>query len=294
MGAAGRRPAAVVVDYDVGQPLADCVTSLRAEGVSAVVVVENGRPDPARTTLQRAGLDVPVLVPGSNLGYGAGANRGVAALADDAPVLICNADVQVHRGALARLVAALEDDPAAAIVGPRILTPAGERYPSARRFPSLVDAAGHAALGLVRPHNRFTVRYREGEPEARPGDRGLRATDWVSGACFMVRRSAFEELGGFDESYFMFAEDTDLCWRAHRQGWGVAIVPEAVVTHVQGLSTDRHPYAMLVAHHRSAWRFARRSTTGWRRLVLPGAAVVLLGRLVANVTLRAARGSAPR
>ncbi len=103
--------------------------------------------------------------------------------------------------------------------------------------------------------------------------------DWVSGACFMARRRALEELGGFDESYFMYVEDLDLCWRAHRAGWTVAYVPSAVVTHEQGVSTARRPYRMLVAHHRSAFHFASRTAAGWRRVALPAVAVVLAARL---------------
>jgi N-acetylglucosaminyl-diphospho-decaprenol L-rhamnosyltransferase len=153
----------------------------------------------------------------------------------------------------------------------------------------MVDAAGHAVFGLLFPDNPFTRRYRSNRssPDA-PSE-----ADWVSGACFLVRRSAFEELGGFDEAYFMFAEDMDLCWRAHQAGWGVGHQPAASVTHVQGLSTRRHPYRMLVAHHRSALRFARRSTQGWRRVALPLAALVLGGRLVVSVVAVAVRRPLP-
>ena len=96
----------------------------------------------------------------------------------------------------------------------------------------------------------------------------------------MARRDALEQLGGFDESYFMYAEDMDLCWRAHQAGWGVGFAGAASVTHVQGVSTARHPYQMLVAHHRSALRFTMRTTSGWRRAALPLAAAVLGVRLV--------------
>jgi N-acetylglucosaminyl-diphospho-decaprenol L-rhamnosyltransferase len=108
---------------------------------------------------------------------------------------------------------------------------------------------------------------------------------WVSGSCFLARRSALEELGGFDESYFMYAEDMDLCWRAHHAGWGVGFVGMAWVTHVQGVTTARHPYRMMVAHHRSALRFSARTTQGWRRLALPLGALVLGARMAMD-TLR--------
>jgi N-acetylglucosaminyl-diphospho-decaprenol L-rhamnosyltransferase len=274
---------AVVVDYDAGEMLAECVASLRADGIDDLVVVENGDIAMVRTVLGSTAHEVVVLCPGRNLGYGAGANRGVAALGDEEYVLVCNPDLTVHPGTVATLVAALEAEPAWAIVGPRICNPDGTVYPSVRRFPSMLDAAGHAVLALFWPDNRFSRRYRP--PDA--GGEGRAAAGWVSGACFLVRRRAWEELGGFDEAYFMFAEDMDLCWRAHAAGWGVGVEPAARVTHAEGVSRKRHPYRMLVAHHRSAWRFATRTTTGWRRVALPVAALVLTVRLGLAVAQRA-------
>ena len=287
----GARVAAVVVDYDAGDVLGACVRSLLDDGVRHVVVVENGEASAARRALD--GLTVPLVVTGRNLGYGAGANRGIAASGDSEYVLVCNPDLRVHPGAVERLTAALDAHPDWAIVGPRIVDAAGEEYPSVRRFPSMVDAAGHALCALVRPDNRFSRRYRD-----RVGEE-VRRVDWVSGACFCARRTALEELGGFDEAYFMFAEDIDLCWRAHQAGWGVGVEPHAAVTHVHGVSRRRHPYRMLVAHHRSALRFEARRARGVERLALPAAAAVLgvrLGMAVAEEALRRrkeARGPGP-
>jgi N-acetylglucosaminyl-diphospho-decaprenol L-rhamnosyltransferase len=267
-------PAAVVVNHDAGPALAECVESLRAEGINDVVIVDNASTDGSTEALAARRPDVHVVVAGANLGYGAGANRGVAAT-DSAIVLVTNPDVVLHRGAIEALAQALGADPTLALVGPRILEPGGDRYPSARRFPSLVDAAGHALLGLVSPDNRFSRRYRMADLDPLQDS----FVDWVSGACFLARRQAFDELGGFDEAYFMYAEDIDLCWRAKQAGWKVKYVPVATVTHLQGASTNLHPYRMLAAHHRSAYRFASRTVHGWRRAALPGVAVVLAARL---------------
>ena len=176
-------------------------------------------------------------------------------------MLVCNPDVVVRPGALAALGGRDRGRPRARAGRARsIRTPDGDRYPSARQFPSLVDAAGHAAIGLFTPRNRFTRAYHQADLERRRDDR--RTVDWVSGACFLVRRAAFEQVGGFDEAYFMYAEDVDLCWRLGRAGWRVAYVPAAEVTHLQGVSTDRHPYRMIVEHHRSVLRFATRTSSG--------------------------------
>jgi N-acetylglucosaminyl-diphospho-decaprenol L-rhamnosyltransferase len=266
----------VVVDFDAGPLLSGCVQSLLDDGAATIVVVENG----AAGTAERALADmadpaVSVISPGRNVGYGAAANRGLAVLSGrgDAPewVLVSNPDLVVHPGALAALTSALEEHPAWALVGPRIFTEEGDVYPSVRRFPSFIDAAGHALLALFRPDNRFTKRYNPGTPEGT----GTVAAGWISGSCFLARRSALEELGGFDEAYFMYAEDMDLCWRAHAAGWGVGFAGAASVMHIQGVSTARHPMKMMVAHHRSALRFTVRTTTGWRRVALPVAAAVL-------------------
>jgi len=275
---------AVVVDHEAGPMLADCVRSILSEGVAPVIVVENGAPgtaDGALDDLLGEGPDRRVLVvhPGRNLGFGAGANRGLAALAAEEPppewVLVSNPDLVVHAGAATALRDALESHPAWAVVGPRIYTDSGDVYPSVRTFPSFVDAAGHALFAMVNPENRFTRRYNPGTPEGTV----VIPAGWVSGSCFLARRTALEELGGFDEAYFMYAEDMDLCWRAHHAGWGVGFAGTASVTHVQGVTTARHPYRMMLAHHRSALRFTARTTVGWRRLVLPLAAVVLGARM---------------
>jgi N-acetylglucosaminyl-diphospho-decaprenol L-rhamnosyltransferase len=267
--------AAVVVNHDAGDALLECVASLRAEGIAEIVVVDNASTDASSERVLAADPSVRLVRTGENLGYGAGANRGIAAAGGDL-VLVSNPDVALHRGAVGELERALVADAALAVVGPCILETDGTRYPSARRFPSLADAAGHAVLAGVVPENRFTRRYRMADDAPTV----TTDVDWVSGACFLARRRALEELGGFDETYFMYAEDADLCWRARRAGWGVAYVPGAVVTHIQGVSTARRPYRMLVAHHRSVYRFASRTARGWRRLMLPAVAAFLLLRLV--------------
>ncbi|MHB8592930.1 MAG: glycosyltransferase family 2 protein, partial [Acidimicrobiales bacterium] len=271
-------PAVVVVNHDAGDALIACVASLRAEGVAEVVVVDNASTDGSVERLEAEDAGVHVIRAGANLGYGAGVNRGLADV-EAQLVLVSNPDVAVHPGSLAVLARAIDGDPLLAIAGPCILEPDGRRYPSARRFPSWVDAAGHALLGTLAPTNPFTKRYRMSDLDPTV----VTNVDWVSGACFLARRGVLDELGGFDEGYFMYAEDVDLCWRAHRAGYTVAYVPTARVTHIQGLSTRRRPYRMLLAHHRSAYRFASRTTRGWRRWTLPAVAGVLALRFAAAV-----------
>jgi N-acetylglucosaminyl-diphospho-decaprenol L-rhamnosyltransferase len=101
-----------------------------------------------------------------------------------------------------------------------------------------------------------------------------------------VRRSAFELVGGFDERYFMFAEEMALCWQLREHGFKVAATEEAVITHIEGVSRARAPRDMLIAHHRSALRFEFQTARGWRRALAPIAGLVLSLRLVLVLLVR--------
>ncbi|HEX2040398.1 MAG TPA: glycosyltransferase family 2 protein [Acidimicrobiales bacterium] len=270
------RVAAVVVNFNTRDHLVECVRSLRKAGVEEIVVVDNDSHDGSGEALAAADREARFLPTGANLGFGRAANRG-AEVAQADYILVCNPDLTVDPDAVDILAEVLDRRPGTAVVGPRIVDPDGTTYPSPRVFPGLLDAVGHAFLGYVAPRNRFTRRYRMLDV-----DRDVPAVDvdWVSGSCFLARRSAWDALGGFDEGYFMYAEDVDLCWRAHRAGWQVAFEPAARVTHVQGVSTARRPYRMIAEHHRSLLRFSARTTEGPRRLLLPVVAFGLAVRAV--------------
>ena len=266
---------AVVVNYNASDHLVECVRSLYADGIADVVVADNGSVDGVEAALL-AVEPRPVLVrTGGNLGFGAAANRGV--LATSSPlVILMNADVVVEPGARKAIIDAFDRDESVVVLGPRVENRDGSAYPSARTFPRLGDAAGHAVFGLVAPRNRFTRRYRMLDADHDAG----RDVDWVSGTFLAVRRSVFDELGGFDEGYFMYVEDVDLCRRVHERGGRVVYEPRARVVHAIGASSEQTPYRMILAHHRSLWRFSLRTITGPRRALLPVVGLALAGRVV--------------
>jgi len=270
-----QRVSAVVVNYNAGPALDRCMASLAQNSVTDIVVVDNGSTDDSLEQLQSVEPAVRLVRSPRNVGYGSGVNIG-ARLVQREFLFVCNPDLVVEPGAIERLVEALDEHRRAAVAGPMLKEPDGSVYPSGRSFPGLGDALGHGFAGLFWRDNPWTRRYRllgEGQHRARDAD-------WVSGACFLARRDAFEAVGGFDEAYFMYVEDVDLCWRLHRAGWGIRYEPAARVIHEQGRSTSRSPYRMLVAHHRSILRFALRSTEGPQRAWLPLVAVALGARLV--------------
>jgi N-acetylglucosaminyl-diphospho-decaprenol L-rhamnosyltransferase len=283
--------AAVVVDYRSGQLLDRCVAALLVDDSAGappeVVVVDNASGEPGGGGVALAddrAARVTVLRPGANLGYGRAANLGSAA--STAPVVaVLNPDAVIEPGTAAAVLGRFAADPRLGAVGTRILNPDGTQYPSARTAPALADAVGHALLGTVAPENRFTRAYRQldADPD-RP-----RAVDWLSGAAIWLRRDALDEVGGWDERFFLFFEDVDLCRRLEEAGWGIAYEPGGRVHHVIGVSRAGRRYRSVVEHHRAAYRYADKWWDGPRRALLPAAAGFLTARagvLLAVETVR--------
>lgn len=271
------RWAAVVVNYEAGDALTRCVQSLLADTSAGtppqIVVVDNGSSGASVAAIEEAPPAVTVLRPGRNLGYAGAANLGIGATAPSV-VAVCNFDLEIEPGTAAAMLSRLDAEPELAAVGPMIRNLDGTIYPSARSVPRLRDAVGHGLLGPVWQTNPFTRRYRQLDADPRrPRD-----VDWVSGAAIWLRRDAVAAVGGWDERYFMYVEDVDLCWRLRSAGWRIGYEPGGTVTHVQGAATAKHPYRMIAEHHRSLFRFAAKRWRGLRRLALPLAAVFLIVR----------------
>jgi len=244
----------VTVSYNsskqVGTFLPGAVDSLRTP--SHVVVADNDSADVEETQRLATTSGARVVRLDRNAGYGAAANVGVAALPPACTaVLISNPDVTLTTETVSRLREVLVSDPTIGIVGPRILNADGSVYPSARAIPSIRTGAGHALFSRVWPRNPWTRRYHSDAFRSEENT----DTGWLSGACLMLRRSTFDELGGFNELYFMYFEDVDMGYRAGKRGLRSVYVPGAVVTHVGGETTRVNKRAMLAAHHDSAKTF---------------------------------------
>lgn len=248
----------VTVTYSPGESLADFLDSLEAATARPyeVVMADNGSTDgvPEAAAAQgRARLHTT----GGNLGYGAAANEGAAG-AQGEWLVVANPDVVWTPGSLDALVDAAERWPRAGVLGPGLYTPEGEVYPSARALPTLGTGVGHALFGWWWPGNPWTAAYRRERGPLVEGPVG-----WLSGSCLLLRREAFEQVGGFDPSYFMFFEDVDLCARLGRSGWECVYVPSVPVTHVGGHSWRDQPAIMIKAHHASAIRYTTRQYPRW-------------------------------
>ena len=271
----------VVVTYSPGETLAPFLDSVAAaySGPTDIVLADNGSTD-GSVEAQEGRPGVRLLRTGGNLGFGSGANRGAALIDRSAQfLLVANPDVVLHPGSLDRLMDAAVRHPEAGVFGPAIVTSDGTLYPSARRLPTIGLGAGHAVLGWAWPKNPWTRKYR-----AESSGVHERTAGWLSGSCLLLRRNAFEQIDGFDEHYFMYFEDVDLGLRMLQAGWTSVYVPDSVVTHIGGHAAERQGAAMVVEHHRSAYRYlAARHPAAWQLPIRLGLRVALKARQVIAV-----------
>jgi N-acetylglucosaminyl-diphospho-decaprenol L-rhamnosyltransferase len=245
--------AVVTVTYSPGPTLTRFLETLTAATTRPVHVVlaDNGSVDGAPEEAARTWDNVQLVRTGGNLGYGGGANRGVAALDRSFGwVVVCNPDLEWRPGSLDTLLDAASRWPRGGAFGPLITDPAGSVYPSAREVPSLGRGIGHGVLGKLWPANPWTRSYKQSATDVRE-----RVAGWLSGSCLLMRRAAFDSVDGFDSRYFMYFEDVDLGERLTQSGWHNIYVATAEVMHIQGVSTAKASHKMLAAHHASAYRF---------------------------------------
>ena len=250
----GDELAVITVTYSPGDVLETFLDSLAdaTKRTPRVILADNGSTDgaPERAVASREGVEL--LRTGGNLGYGTAANRALATLPPGYGwVVVANPDIEWKPGSLDDLLDAGHRWPRAGSLGPLIREPDGTVYPSARLLPSLGRGIGHALLGRLWPANPWTRSYRQSSTASLVE----RPAGWLSGSCLLVRRAAFEAIGGFDERYFMYFEDVDLGDRLGQAGWLNVYVPSAEVVHLGGHATSKASERMLAVHHRSTYRY---------------------------------------
>jgi GT2 family glycosyltransferase len=198
---------------------------------------------------------VRVIANATPHGFGANVNAGVRATTSE---FVCsvNPDAVPREGAVPILSAFLESHPRAGIAGPRMLYPDGRVQPSRRRFPTVGGTLLRRTplRRLADPYKVQRRHYHLGDQPGEPVE-----ADWMLGGFLMYRRTMFDELGGFDEGFFLYGEDIDLCYRAARAGWERWYVPEAVVVHELQAFTDRRFLTRRTLWHwRGVLRFVRK------------------------------------
>jgi N-acetylglucosaminyl-diphospho-decaprenol L-rhamnosyltransferase len=244
---------AVIVNYNAGPELRAALQSIAHEMAGCrweALVVDNVSTDGSSDYVWEFAPHARVLRNTVNVGFGRGINQGVAA--SSAPlILIMNPDCRLERDAVARMRAELEERVRCAVVGPRVLDPDGSEQGSARGDPDMLTGlfGRTGALRYLLPSSAVSRRNVVGSGG------GSVTVDWVSGACMLVRRAAFDEVGGFDARYFLYWEDADLCRRLRARGYEIRYVPAAAAVHQVGRSSRTAPAASIKAFHESAYLY---------------------------------------
>jgi GT2 family glycosyltransferase len=254
----------VIVTFNSAATLPACLRALHDHAPAAcreIVVVDNASSDGTPGLVEREWAGVTLLRMPSNVGFAAANNRGIRAAGGER-LLLLNPDATVTPGAVDTLMAALDRDTDIGIAGPRI-----------------VDARGHAELSFG-PHispwaeawQKLRVRALErnwplAAAAVRRDTERPQFPDWVSGACWLARRAALEAAGLFDERFFLYTEDVDLCARVRSAGHRVAFVPAAVIRHARGASRATAPAAADAHYRRSQVAFYEKHHPRWARLL---------------------------
>jgi N-acetylglucosaminyl-diphospho-decaprenol L-rhamnosyltransferase len=249
----------VIVSYNTRDELLRCLESLRAVTVPLqTLVVDNASGDGSAAAARAAFPAARVLENPENVGFAAASNRGLREAGAEL-VLLLNSDAEVRPGAVEALVEVLRGRPDVAIVGPR--TVGSDGRPQVSFGPDLTPWSEWGQARLVRG-------VREGRPDAMRQaaalSAGEREVDWVSGSCLMARRRVLQDVGFFDEAFFLYEEDADLCRRVRHAGHKVLYSPRAEVLHHLGRSMEKAPARARHEYDRSHLAYYRKHNPAWQ------------------------------
>jgi GT2 family glycosyltransferase len=243
----------IIVNWNTRQDLLDCLASIVANPPSCpfeVVVFDNASQDGSAEAVAVGYPRVRLMVSPHNLGF-ARANNQAAAAAKGQYWLLLNPDTLIHRGAIDRLVQFLAERPGVAGVGPRLNNLDGSLQLSVLRRPTLFREWWRLFhLDWLYPLSVY--------PASAMASSLAQRVEVISGACLLLRRRAVEDMGLFDEDYFVYSEEDDLCDRLTQAGWELHWVPEAVVTHKGARSTQQVADEMFVELYRNKTKYFRK------------------------------------
>jgi GT2 family glycosyltransferase len=248
------RLSVVIVNFNAGSHLASCLSSVREHaGETDIIVIDNASTDGSEMAAQEARFAARLIRNPSNVGFAAAANRGINH-SESRFVLLLNPDCLLLPGAVDVLVRELEEHPDCAAVGPRVFDEDGSVQGSARGDPSLMTGLFGRTSLLTRLFPRSSAARRNVRSlDAALAGKESAPVDWISGACLLLRASAVKAIGGFDERYFLYWEDADLCRRLRKAGFSVRYMPAAEVIHVGGRSSRTVKAFSIKAFHKSAF-----------------------------------------
>ena len=238
----------VIVNWNGAAYLDQLIQSIQQEKPAKIVIVDNSSTDSSITILQKF-TDVNVIQNSENRGFAAAANQGIA-LADTSNVLILNADVYATPGSITALEKFLDEKNDAGAVAPRLSFPDGSLQLSCRNFPTPFTLFLYLSfLDRIIP-TKYRLRAKD--------HHNTRSVQQPMGAAIMIRKKVLDQIGGFDETFFLYMEDVDLCERIIREGWKIYYYPTAEFIHDAGGSSRQDWYRSQADFVRSALLYFRK------------------------------------
>jgi len=227
-----------IVSYNTRDLLRACLQSLEArreEVALEIIVIDNNSTDGSAEMVRAEFPKVLLIKAGENLGYGRANNLGLKD-AKGRHFFVLNSDTEVQPGALRALVDFLDNHQQAGAVTAQLILPDGSIQPSCATDPNLMKVFWEQTyLDRLFPHNKITGGY----TMTHWNYDDIREVEQVAGAAVVIRREAWQQIGGFDPAFFMYFEDTDLCIRLRKAGWSIWFTPDARVHHKVGASSDK-------------------------------------------------------
>ncbi len=274
----------IILNWNTRDDLRTCLDTIYGQErrhAIQVIVADNASGDGSREMVKAEFPQVCLHVNETNLGFGAGNNRAIPD-ATGRYVMFLNSDTKVTGGALDALIDYADTIPDLGALGPKLLNGDGSLQYSCRHFPNLgTGFFRNTPLGRLFKRNRFASDYLLSNWD----HASERDVDWLSGAALLIPRDVLHQTGGFDEGFYFYCEDVDLCKRIHDLGRRVIYYPHAVIYHIIGRSTDKVPTRMTYEFHRSMYRFYRKHYAAKtpllvRPLILPGIVARASGQIV--------------
>jgi GT2 family glycosyltransferase len=254
------RVTVAVVSYNTRALLLDCLRSI-AESVSGrdpdIIVVDNNSSDGSDEAVRRFFPQATLIRNRHNSGFGRACNQAITATSSPY-ILLLNSDASLNREALESLCNCMRTDPRCGAAGCRVLDSNGVPVINTRHFLNPVNQA--LELLGIRINSRALGRSRV--PRLDQSNRDC-YIDWIDGACLMLRRTAIEEVGLFDERFFMYSEDEDLCFRLKQRGWSICLTASGSVTHRGGGSAEQNRLESLVSYYSSQIEFLRKNRSSF-------------------------------
>lgn len=277
----------IIINWNTRDMLADCLDSIRqhADGLNLdIIVVDNASSDGSQTMLQENYPDVQLIANQDNVGF-AKANNQAMQVAQGRYFLLWNSDAFAQPDSMQALLRLADAQPKAGLIGAQLRNQDGSFQASHTPFPHLwQEFLILTALGRRMYGNSYPSRGPEEEY-------GPQQVDYVEGACMLVRREAYEQVGGLDEGYFMYAEEVDWCKTLKQAGWQIWYQPESKVTHLGGASSSGRRTRREADLYRSRVRFFNKHYGPFQTSLLKGLIYSLTAvKLVVHKTMRVLTG----